>query len=119
MLMQVHYGLGRHDIYIGEPNAIETLKWNQLARLTFIPTVALVKMSICFFLLRILDPRSHPHFRIYIWLVMGASVITNIILLIVWAIQCIPLDAVWDPHIEGQCLSQTIVVDIAYVQAGQ
>ena len=119
VVLQVQYGIGRHWFYLGEENTIQAMKWNQLARLTFVPSMALLKTSICFFLLRILDPRTHPHFRAYIWLVMAASVVTNIVLLIVWSIQCIPLDAVWDPRIEEKfCLSQSVVVDIAYLQAG-
>lgn len=117
--LQVHYGVGRHALYVGEQNAIQALKWNQFARMTFVPTMALVKMSICFFMLRILDSRTHPHFRIYIWLVMAASLVSNIVLFVTWAIQCIPLDAVWDPNIQGSCTSPTLVVDVAYVQAGK
>ena len=117
--MQAQYGLGRHTVYIGQDNATQLMKWNQLARLSFIPCMALAKVSICFFLLRILDSRTHAHFRTYIWLVMGASVVSNIVLLVVWALQCIPFEATWDPNIDGQCLSQSVVVDVAYVQAGQ
>ena len=118
LALQVQNGLGRHVFWLDEESAIMAMKWNQIGRMTFIPSVALIKTSVCFFILRILDARTHPRFRTYIWLVMAASVISNIVLLVVWSVQCIPLDAAWDPRIEGTCLSPSVVVDVAYVQAG-
>ena len=77
-------------------------------------TLMFTKISICFFLLRI------PVQRRYIRPVQAAIVflvITNIVLTLLWILQCHPVDKAWDKQKPGHCFTDAQKQRIIMAQA--
>ncbi len=74
------------------------------------------KVSICFFLLRI--PVSKKLIR-----PLQASIVilivSNIILTILWIVQCRPIAATWNMNIHGDCFSKEQLLNIILSQASR
>ena len=104
--------------YLSPEQIVEARKWGQLGELQTSGAIALVKVSICLFLLRILD-RTRKEFRRFIWILMVFSLAGNIALIITWFLQCIPLKALWNPTIHGKCIPGAAIVDVVYVGTGK
>lgn len=77
-----------------------------------------MKISLILFIQRILDRASRR-----LWhslnILIGFIVITHFIPLILYCVQCVPLVAVWDPTVQGQCYSQHLTYTAAYVAIGK
>ena len=71
-------------------------------------SVFAVKLSICFFLLRLLD-KTHPRFRAIIVANITVYGIVLVIFSFIEGFQCIPLSKVWSPNTPGRCLSKTAI----------
>ena len=74
------------------------------------------KISICFFLLRI------PVSKKLIRPLQAAIVIlfvSNIILAVLWIVQCRPIAATWDTSVKGDCFSKEQLLEIIFSQAGE
>ncbi len=64
-------------------------------------SLACTKVSILFLYMRVM---VHGTQRIAIYVVLGIVMICNIWVFIASFIQCIPLQALWDPEVKGSCL---------------
>lgn len=64
-------------------------------------SLAFTKMAILFLYMRILD---RGFVRLASNFVLGIVVVSNLWVLVSFFIQCIPLQAVWDPTVRGWCL---------------
>lgn len=64
------YGFGRHQQFLSETKLIQARKYSELAVLIAILAILLIKMSICFFLLRLIE-RTHRVFFWFTWFLMG------------------------------------------------
>ena len=74
------------------------------------------KVSICLFLLRI------PFKKSFIRPLQAALVVlilSNVILTILWIVQCRPVDAAWDSSIHGACFSKRQRESIILAQASK
>ncbi|KAI9666822.1 MAG: hypothetical protein M1831_001598 [Alyxoria varia] len=112
--VQVHFGLGRHEHYLTEHqmfyfSAYDYGEWIQ----TFL-TLMLVKLSICFFLLRLPVNKAY---RVPLYIAVAMLVISHFILIMLWVFQCLPVRAVWNANIPGQCFSMTQKLQIILAQA--
>ncbi|CAM1502386.1 Fc.00g043700.m01.CDS01 [Cosmosporella sp. VM-42] len=72
------------------------------------------KVSICYFLLRVVVRRSH------LWItygVMGINILSGIAFFFITLFQCKPVDAFWnrDPLNPGKCLGMDAVITITYI----
>ena len=112
---EVLNGLGRHEYYL-EPKqrrmfqAIGWADWIQ----TFI-TLCMTKVSICLFLLRIVDSRGT---RIAMYSTIGFTVLFTTVCVALFLGICRPLKAYWDVGVNGVCLSDDEVKNIVIAQGG-
>ena len=72
------------------------------------------KISICYFLLRVVVSRTH------LWItyaVMALNILSGIAFFFITLFQCRPVDAFWnrDPLNPGRCLGMDVVITITYV----
>lgn len=94
MLVSVHYGMGRHNIYVPADRAVLAEKWLFISQPPYAWAMSLAKMSIAWMLIRI---RRDSH----IW-VAGMSVIMVICLGVAISANtfaltmCTPVWAIWD-----------------------
>lgn len=73
------------------------------------------KVSICLFLLRI--PTSKALIR-PLQAAIVFLILSNIILTLLWILQCLPIAAAWDKAIQGNCFSRGQKLRIIFAQAG-
>ncbi|KAL8868803.1 MAG: hypothetical protein Q9174_004741 [Haloplaca sp. 1 TL-2023] len=114
VIVQVHYGFGRHRFYLSENEFSQFTKYAYLEWIQTFQTLMFTKLSICFLLLRI------PVEKHLIRPIQGAIVIlivTNIILSLVWILQCSPVEAAWDKDILATCFTDAQLQRIIISQA--
>lgn len=112
----VHDGLGRPQYYLSEHQVHEVGKISYGQWMQAFATLMWTKTSICLFLLRI--PVSKVLIR-----PLQASVVflvvSNVILTVLWTVQCRPVAAVWDKSVEGSCFTKGQLERIIISQASK
>lgn len=115
-LVEVHNGFGRHVQYLNPHQLQEFQKYTYAEWIQTFATLMWTKVSICLFLLRI--PVAKWLIRpLQVALVM--LIVSNVILTILWIVQCRPLAAAWDESLEGVCLSKDQLRSIIFAQASK
>ena len=113
---QVLNGLGRHEYYLtsAQQRLFQVLGWADWIQ-TFI-TLALMKISICLFLLRIVD--SKQVVRGMYALITCITLFTAISVFLFLGV-CRPLRAYWDVGVNGACLSRHQVESVVLAQGSE
>lgn len=114
--VEVHYGFGRHKVSLTPLQIQEFQKYTFGEWIQTFATLMWTKVSICLFLLRI------PVQKYFIRPLQAALVIlilSNVVLTILWIVQCQPVAAAWDDSIEGKCFSKFQKECIIFAQASK
>jgi hypothetical protein len=90
---------------------METMKWNWAAGLPGIFGFYFSKVSVAFFLLRLVPHRKTERF---IWAVIGLLTVAQIWGTITATGGCVPLETLWDIKVHGKCWSFKVVVTGPY-----
>lgn len=109
-------GAGRHLPTLPNPveSALAILKWNSVYQVINITGAFFTKLSIGIFLLRL---KSTRQFKLTIWAFLAPLAITTLVLDLVVLLQCVPLEALWTPTIEGRCIPQEVPLKFSYLQS--
>ena len=97
---------------------MEITKFNLVATITVVISGCFSKVSICLFLLRLLDlaaARKRIHF---LYLLILILVVYNFIEVIIMLVQCKPTTKIWNRKIEGSCWKPTVQEGFANTQGG-
>ena len=113
VMLEVYYGLGRHVQYLPPDHYEGFLKYNYLDWVQVFITLAISKISICLFLLRI---SKFERYRYLLFALIAFLVLSHTPLTIVYLLQCIPVNKIWDTEIQGYCFSKRAVEKIIIVQ---
>ncbi len=119
VMLEVDYGLGRHVQYLPPAHYEGFLKYNFLDWIQVFITLALSKISICLFLLRI---SKFERWRWFLFGLIGFLVVTHVPLTLLFMFQCIPLQKNWETveqTVPGHCMSKRAVEKIIIVQGGE
>ena len=119
VMLEVDYGLGRHVQYLPPDHYEGFLKYNFLDWIQVFITLALSKISICLFLLRI---SKFERWRWFLFGLIGFLVVTHVPLTLLYIFQCIPLQKNWETEeepVQGHCMSKKAVEKIIIVQGGK
>ena len=119
VMLEVDYGLGRHVQYLPLDHYEGFLKYNFLDWIQVFITLALSKISICLFLLRI---SKFERWRWFLFGLIGFLVVTHVPLTLLFIFQCIPLQKNWETveeAVPGHCMSKKVVEKIIIVQGGE
>ncbi|KAL9580326.1 MAG: hypothetical protein Q9212_004563 [Teloschistes hypoglaucus] len=114
--VQVHYGFGRHKQYLTPHQLQEFQKYTYGEWIQTFATLMWTKVSICLFLLRIPVTK---------WLIRPLQaalvilIVSNVILTILWIVQCRPVAAAWDESLKGVCFSKDQLRSIIFAQASK
>ena len=114
--VKLHYGFGRHKIFLTSHQIQEFKKYIFGDWIQTFATLMWTKVSICLFLLRI------PVQKCFIRPLKAALVIlilSNVVLTILWIVQCQPVAAAWDDSINGKCFSKRQIECIIFAQASK
>lgn len=119
VMLEVDYGLGRHVRYIPLDHYEGFLKYNFLDWIQVFVTLALSKISICLFLLRI---SKFERWRWFLFGLIAFLVVTHVPLTLLYMFQCIPIQKVWQSAqgpVPGHCMSKKTVEKIIIIQGGK
>lgn len=112
----VHYGFGRGQYYLTTWQLIEFRKYTYGEWIQTFATLMWTKISICLFLTRIPATKA---LKRPLQAAVGILLVSNIILTILWYVQCRPIDAAWNSFIEGSCLTRGQLQRIIMAQASK
>ncbi len=116
VMLEVHYGLGRHTYYFQDYKFIGFLKYNYIDWVQVFITLAICKISICLFLLRI---SKFDKYRRILWGMIAFLVLSHLPLTLLYILQCVPAYKVWYQQVPGTCFSMVTVEKIVIVQGGE
>ena len=102
VIVQVHYGFGRHRVHLTDWEYIEFTKYAFGEWIQTFQTLMFTKLSICFFLLRL--PVKKRYIR-PIQGTIGVLIVSNVILTFVWCFQCNPTDGAWNKKKPAKCFT--------------
>lgn len=115
--MEVHYGFGRHKTDLTKQEYTDFTRYSYGEWIQTFATLMFKKVSICLFLLRIVISKA---FIRSLQLLIGALVLSNIILTILWIVQCRPVWLSWvNPETPGSCFTQLTLQRIILAQASK
>lgn len=112
----VLYGLGRHKYYLSHYDYKEFLKYDYLDWIQAFITLAVSKISICLFLLRL---SKFNKLKRVLWGLIGFVVVTHLPLTILMIAQCDPVSRAWNTALTGKCFSKQMVKDVLIAQGGK
>lgn len=114
--VEFHYGYGHHRYYIDGPAYSRFAYYSYGEWIQTFVTLMWTKISICFFLSRIPATKvlRTPLFNAIIVLF-----ISNLILTLLWILQCIPVQATWDLTISGKCFTKSQLLEIILAQGSK
>ena len=109
-------GLGRHEYYLtpSQRRNFKIIGWVDWMQ-TFI-TLMFTKISICLFLLRIVDSRK---IRIPIYALIGCLITFTTISVCLFLGVCRPLNAYWDVGVDEFCLSDHQLESVVFAQGSK
>lgn len=109
-------GLGRHAYFLTKMQlkGFEALGWTDFVQV-FI-TCMLIKVSICLFLLRIVNTRTVTR---AMYALIGAMVLFSMISVFLLLGICRPIGAWWSVSVQGTCLSKRQFMNIIIAHGGR
>jgi hypothetical protein len=102
---EVLLGTGRHEFYLNLHQIIESGKLNTLAQPWSIMSTCFSKVSVCLFLLRIIEHQNR-NWDFFLWSLISLVVAVDCASSISILLQCQPLEKLWNPTVSGTCWSQ-------------
>lgn len=111
-------GMGRHIYCLRSEQILDLQKWALLSQIGVSITLGLMKISVCLFVLRVVD-KARKGIAKALWLLIYFVALTHILQVIMYVIQCRPLAALWNRKVKGQCFSTHIVYMVAYLNYGK
>jgi hypothetical protein len=99
---EVLLGTGRHEFYLNLHQIIESGKLNTLAQPWSIMSTCLSKVSVCLFLLRIIEHQNR-NWDFFLCCLISLVVAVDCACSISILVQCQPLEKLWNPTVSGTC----------------
>lgn len=112
-------GVGRHMYYLSIERIVDAGLYFIIVEITYIVATALVKCSVCFFLLRIMARGTSNQLRWFLYALMAVMASLSIATAVVIFFQCTPIALGWDPRVKGKCRSYPKRLGIGYAQIGR
>lgn len=114
VIVEVSYGYGRHKYYLTSHQLQEFQRYSFGEWIQTFATLMWTKISICLFLLRITISKA---FIRPLQAAIAILVVSNVILTVLWAVQCNPVALAWDLTQQGTCFSVAQIDNIILAQA--
>lgn len=114
-MTEVFYGLGRHHRYLSAYNYAHYLKFDYLDWIQVFATLALSKISICQFLLRL---SKFDRLGRFLQGLIVFIILTHIPLTLLMIFQCHPVHKYWNQSLPGSCFRKDTVEKIVISQGG-
>jgi len=105
-VIEVHYGLGQHQVNVGFGDEIMQLKALWVNEFFYNIALALTKISIILQYLRVFVGDGT---RRACWIVLAVTVIYSLQATLVQIFNCVPVAGFWDFTIPARCVNKTVV----------
>lgn len=115
VMTEVFYGLGRHYRFLSPYQYSQYLKYDYLDWIQVFVTLAISKISICQFLLRL---SKFDRLRRFLQILIAIIILTHIPFTLLMIFQCNPVEKYWNQTLSGSCFSKTTVEKIIISQGG-
>ncbi|CAL8577739.1 hypothetical protein XPA_003558 [Xanthoria parietina] len=113
----VQTGGGKHILCLPPGQIYPVLKWSLLAQVCNVVGIGLVKISVCLCVLRLID-RARRRLSQFLWVLIGIVAVSHVIQVLIFLLQCRPLNALWNPKVKGTCFSMHVAYTAGYVNYG-
>ena len=113
----VHYGIGRHVVYLEPVQLLQATKWNRVGQMPLVISTMFTKLSISLFLYRIFATKRVWRWALYPIIVL--NIIGNLASFTTILPQCSPVDKLWNPTVPGNCWDPKTQIDIGLFQGGK
>ncbi|KLJ09896.1 hypothetical protein EMPG_14692 [Blastomyces silverae] len=113
----IHYGTGRHVYYLNDHQKVQANKFNWISQGFHVMSTNWGKVSIGFFLLRIVDRAKRQRYVFFGGMVL-LTIVNSVCVYTIYG-QCTPTTALWNgtgPGKEGSCWHPNIQRDYAFFQ---
>ena len=116
--MLVHNGYGRHFEYLSLYQKSRLLQWTQAVEFANYIGLFFVRISIGFLLLRLLANTNHwTRWAVHFVLVVNTCAI--IMVVVPYAIICIPFKAYYDKSVHGKCINPEVIRQVTRTYGGE
>jgi hypothetical protein len=109
-------GYGRHRYYINDEAYAKFAYYSYGEWIQTFATLMWTKVSICLFLLHIPVTKA---LRRPLQAAIVILIVSNLVLTLMYILQCLPVNAVWNPKVQGKCFEPNMVVNIMFAQGGK
>lgn len=110
-------GIGKHIYAIPAENLTQLVRWQWYFTLFIVIGISFVKLSVAFFLLRIIH---RPYYRRFLYNMIGLLVPLTLVWFGTFASQCVPVSKVWEPFVRSpRCISRTTYWDLVIFNNGK
>ncbi|KAI1371303.1 hypothetical protein F4677DRAFT_464403 [Hypoxylon crocopeplum] len=114
IIVEVHYGAGRHVAYLDPEVNKFGLKLNFISQPLYLVSISMVKMSIGLFLIRINSSIYYKRIVLGVILFLIAYTLACFATLM---LQCSNLAILWDSSIQATCWSQSTLQGLSYANS--
>lgn len=111
-------GLGRHIYYLSLEQIVAFGLYFHVVEVLYVMSTAVVKVSACLFLLRIMARGTSKLLRYSLHGLMAILMVLCIACSLVIILQCTPVESGWDPRVKGRCWKFNQILGIGYAQNG-
>lgn len=113
VMAEVFYGLGRHLHYLSPYQYNHYLRYDYLDWIQVFVTLAISKISICLFLMRL---SKFDRLRRFLHVLIAFLILTHVPLTLLMIFQCRPVQKYWNQGLQGHCFPKTTVEKIIIAQ---
>ncbi|RAL65726.1 hypothetical protein DID88_005394 [Monilinia fructigena] len=108
----IHYGIGVHAKNLNYNQLINGAKYEVILEFIYIFCTAVIKTSVGLLLLRITSVK--PFYKYLVWYSIAIIWVWALMTFMIVCLQCRPLEAVWNPLVQGKCLETSLITAFAY-----
>lgn len=116
-ILRVRYGFGRHVEYVS-PTLKQASMYDVLEELLNVITTALIKISVCLLVRRIIRG-THPKIRVVLWVLIVFTLALTFTTCMVFSLQCRPFRKIWDLEVPGVCSTHLNLGPLMRVVGGE
>ena len=108
---EVHAGFGKHITNLSLQQLMTIGRWIFISEVVSIISIYFVRISVCFFVLRMIS-RTHKIFRRVVIGLMALLSVLVLVNLLIFCLQCIPIEHLWNPELPAHCLASSRIYTI-------
>lgn len=110
----IQAGMGRHLVCLTLQGISDVAKWSLISQILITVNLGLTKVSVCLFVMRVID-KAKKRITQLLWVLIAFIIISHLVQVLLFCLQCRPIQGVWDIFIKSTCFSANVTYLSAYV----